>query len=174
MKPSAKHPRLVTSRDRYRLGRLLVDADARAYGDGHSRLELGFALEESAMPKASSANNAFVSMNSKVRLLDLSTERRKEVSLVYPDDVDLAPNCVSVLEPLGVALLGRQAGDVVKCRGKGVSTSYRIADVAPLYQPKLKKPSEAISHSAKKPPCHLPKRAAVFDRPHRSPQPAMT
>jgi regulator of nucleoside diphosphate kinase len=174
MKPSTKHPRLVTSRDRYRLGRLLVDAESRAYGDRHSRLELGFALEESTLSRANSADNAFVSMNSKVRLLDLSSERRQEVSLVYPDDVDLGPHCVSVLEPLGVALLGRQAGDVVECRRRGVPSSYRIADVAPPYQSKPDKLSDEIPNSAKKPPCHLPKRSAVFDRPHRSPQPAMT
>ncbi len=174
MRTLAKQPRLVTSRDRYRLGRLLVDTDSRAYGDRHSRLELGFALEESALPRASSADKAFVSMNSKVRLLDLSTERGKEVSLVYPDDVDLAPNCVSVLEPLGVALLGRQSGDVVQCRGRGGPSSYRIADVAPPYQPKPDKSTDEIPNFAKKPPCHLPKRAAVFDRQHRSPQPAMT
>lgn len=51
----------------------------------------------------------------------LNTGKLRTITLVYPEDVDLSPNCLSVFEPLGAALLGRQLGDVVECRdGRGV------------------------------------------------------
>lgn len=50
-------------------------------------------------------------MNSTVHLLDLDTEEEMVCTLVYPDDADIDQNKISVLAPVGTAMLGRGVGD---------------------------------------------------------------
>ncbi len=73
-----------------------------------------------------------VTMHSKVRLSDLAREREEIYTLVYPEEADLSAGKLSVLSPLGTALLGARAGDVVLVGGDGPRT-IKIRSV--LYQP---------------------------------------
>ncbi len=50
-----------------------------------------------------------VTMNSTVRFLDETTDRESTLTLVYPKDAG-KPNTVSVLAPVGTALLGMRVG----------------------------------------------------------------
>jgi regulator of nucleoside diphosphate kinase len=52
-----------------------------------------------------------VTMNSKVALRDLDTDEEMEVTLVFPRDADLSQGKVSVLAPIGTAMLGYRVGD---------------------------------------------------------------
>ncbi len=72
-------------------------------------------------------------MNTKVKLAALPTEKRRTVTLVYPDDLDLASDGVSILEPLGTALLGAKEGDVVECPAAKEASRFRIVEI--IYQP---------------------------------------
>lgn len=54
-----------------------------------------------------------VTMNSKVRVLDETTEREFRVTLVYPQDAGEAET-VSVLAPVGMALLGLKTGQRIE------------------------------------------------------------
>lgn len=51
-----------------------------------------------------------VRMHSRVTYVDEGSGRRREVELVYPDEADLALGKVSVLAPVGAALLGLAEG----------------------------------------------------------------
>lgn len=51
-----------------------------------------------------------VTMNSRVRFKDLENGEEVEVSLVYPKDADATKNRISVLAPIGSALLGLTTG----------------------------------------------------------------
>ncbi|MGQ7867987.1 GreA/GreB family elongation factor [Sunxiuqinia sp. sy24] len=55
----------------------------------------------------------YVTMNSKVEVLDLDTKRMMTVQLVYPSEADLKNLKISVLSPMGSALLGYKAGDTI-------------------------------------------------------------
>lgn len=55
----------------------------------------------------------FVTMNSLIEIKDLDTGRFMQVKLVYPKDADFKTGNISVLSPLGAALLGYRAGSVV-------------------------------------------------------------
>ncbi len=68
-------------------------------------------------------------MNTTVVLADLATNQRRTVTLVYPDDIDLVCDGVSVFEPLGVALLGCTAGDVIQCPAEHCHRRFRVAEV---------------------------------------------
>lgn len=51
-----------------------------------------------------------VCMNSEVEFLDETTGQARKVALVYPEEADIAQGKVSVLTPVGTALIGLRAG----------------------------------------------------------------
>ena len=53
-----------------------------------------------------------VTMNSEVRIRDLKTDESETYTLVYPDEADINDGKLSVLAPLGTALLGSRVGQV--------------------------------------------------------------
>lgn len=55
-----------------------------------------------------------VRMHSRVTYLDEHSGERREVELVFPDEVDLASGKISVLAPVGSALLGLQEGQTIE------------------------------------------------------------
>jgi regulator of nucleoside diphosphate kinase len=53
-----------------------------------------------------------VTMNSTVRLRDLDTDEEMSVTLVFPRDADITQAKISVLAPIGTAMLGYRIGDI--------------------------------------------------------------
>jgi len=52
-----------------------------------------------------------ITMTSRAELLDLNTNERMEFTLVFPADADIEEGKISVLAPLGTAMLGYRVGD---------------------------------------------------------------
>lgn len=68
-----------------------------------------------------SVNNApkdiepdLVTVNSLVEILDLDLDKVMTVKLVNPTDVDIRKGRISLLSPLGSALVGNQVGNIVR------------------------------------------------------------
>jgi regulator of nucleoside diphosphate kinase len=133
MKPIDHHTQRVTDNDRCRLGQLLDSDDICAWGGRCCRGRLEALLEQAEPVEARVAPEGLVTMNSTVRLSDPSSGEWRTVTLVYPDDVDLTTDGVSVLEPLGTALLGCNVGDVIQCPAVECRRRLRIDEV--IYQP---------------------------------------
>lgn len=55
-----------------------------------------------------------VSMNSKVRFQDLETGKETTVTLVYPHEANIEENKISILAPVGSALIGLRVGQVIQ------------------------------------------------------------
>ena len=55
-----------------------------------------------------------ITMNSRAELLDLETMERMEFTLVYPADANIEEGKISVLAPLGAAMIGYRVGDEFK------------------------------------------------------------
>jgi regulator of nucleoside diphosphate kinase len=72
-------------------------------------------------------------MNSRVRVLDLSSGREMLYQIVFPGEADLRRNRISVLAPIGMALLGRAAGAVVEWQVPSGMRRLLILEVE--YQP---------------------------------------
>ncbi len=79
-----------------------------------------------------------VTMNSRVLLREISNDREAEVTITYPQDADGMEGKISVFSPIGTALLGRQAGDIVSWKTPTGVGHFEIAKI--LYQP------EAVGH----------------------------
>lgn len=55
-----------------------------------------------------------VTMNSTVAFVAVETDKESEITLVYPKDADVTKACISVLAPVGVALLGLRIGQEIE------------------------------------------------------------
>jgi len=73
-----------------------------------------------------------VTMNSEVRLLDLDSGEVKVYSLVFPFQAR-SENALSVLAPIGTAILGYRIGDVIEWRVPKGIRRLKLLDV--LFQP---------------------------------------
>ncbi|HVG56929.1 MAG TPA: nucleoside diphosphate kinase regulator [Hyalangium sp.] len=75
-----------------------------------------------------------VTMRSRILFEDLDTGRRREATLVYPDEANIDQSMVSILAPVGQAVLGLKVGDVIEWPLPNARLArLRIMEV--LYQP---------------------------------------
>ena len=83
-----------------------------------------------------------VTMNSTVRLRDLETGEEETYTLVYPEEANIEADRLSVLAPVGTALLGYRAGDVVEWPVPAGVRRFRVEEV--LFQPRSARALVAI------------------------------
>ncbi len=79
-----------------------------------------------------------VTMNSRVRLKNLETGEDAVYTLVFPAEAKIQENKLSILAPIGTAILGYRVGDTVEWQVPAGSRKVRIEEI--LYQP------EAVGH----------------------------
>ena len=72
-------------------------------------------------------------MYSQARLYDLEAGEELVLTLVFPEDADLAENKVSVLAPIGMAMLGYRVGDVFEWQVPAGVSRLKVLEI--LYQP---------------------------------------
>jgi regulator of nucleoside diphosphate kinase len=72
-------------------------------------------------------------MNSKVRVRDMQSGEVKDYTLVFPHQADVTEDRISVLAPIGTALLGYKAGDVIELSVPDGTRVLKVESV--LYQP---------------------------------------
>ncbi|HNQ50406.1 MAG: nucleoside diphosphate kinase regulator [Candidatus Omnitrophica bacterium] len=92
----------------------LVLGDVAGNFDGDRLRELSDELDRAVVVDNGEMPPGIVSMNSRVCLKDMDTGKEEAYQLVYPDDADFEHNRISVLAPIGTAILGYQEGDVVE------------------------------------------------------------
>jgi regulator of nucleoside diphosphate kinase len=122
---------VLTSQDFARLEALLDSLPANAF-PGKALLETELRRAEVVEPGQIPPN--VVTMNSTVRFTIADSGENFRLTLVYPKDVGGEADRISVLAPVGSALLGLSVGDEIDWPrpGGGMST-VRVVDV--LYQP---------------------------------------
>jgi regulator of nucleoside diphosphate kinase len=123
---------LITEPDRDRLRDM---AKSPRYRVSHSILLAGLReeLDRGQVVAAAGVPKAVVTMNSRVRLRDLASGQREIYTLVYPPEADIDTNRLSVLAPLGSALLGSRAGQTIKVNAPGGVRRLKVERI--LYQP---------------------------------------
>lgn len=122
---------LVTSADAERL-RVLV-RQTQGIGNVADAAGLDTELERATVVDPGVIPATVVTMNSRVILRNLDTAEELTLSLVYPEDADASAGSVSVLAPVGTAILGYVEGDVIEWPVPSGVRRLRIEKV--LYQP---------------------------------------
>jgi regulator of nucleoside diphosphate kinase len=112
--------------------RAMIDR-ARSNGDRLYLANLQAELKRAKIVPAEDVPRDVVTMNSKVLLYDLSTRERELFTLVYPWDADSDNYRISVLAPVGTAMLGARVGDVIKWPVPAGTGRFRIEEL--VFQP---------------------------------------
>lgn len=123
-------PRIVLSRfDRERLEKLLAKVGPRPDLDAlREEIDRADVVEPDAMPSDR------VTMNSRVLFVDEESGEQNEITLVFPDHAAVERNCISILAPVGSALLGLSVGDSIEWPLPNARTRrLRVTGIA--YQP---------------------------------------
>jgi regulator of nucleoside diphosphate kinase len=131
---NAKTVTWLTEQDYNRLKHLLADLTRQSRGmqAGLETLEEILDLARVVHPEKVPEN--VVTMNSRVLFEDIRTGETGTVTIVYPADVDPSKSRISVLSPVGAALIAESAGKEVELPlPHGQTRRIRIIDV--LYQP---------------------------------------
>lgn len=105
---------LVSDRDMERLSRIVEGAISTLPGDRDNIARLEAELDRAHVVSATRIPPGVITMHSEVALADLDTGEEKRYRLVYPSEAGRCPNSLSVLAPVGTALLGYRAGDVIQ------------------------------------------------------------
>ncbi|MBS0455730.1 MAG: nucleoside diphosphate kinase regulator [Proteobacteria bacterium] len=121
----------ISSTDAERLDQLLTGLPGGSVF-GRAELEAELARAHVVEPAAMPPN--VVTMNSTVRFTVESTGEDFELTLVYPKDVDGSGKTISILAPVGSALLGLSPGDGIDWPAPG-GGHLRVVVKAVTFQP---------------------------------------
>lgn len=119
----------ITEADKKRLQPLIAAArntrdDIRAL---QGELEHATVITPQAIPAD------VITMNSKVRIRDLESGEEMVYTLVFPEKADIDEGRLSVIAPVGTAMLGHRVGDEFEWRVPAGPVRFRVEEV--LYQP---------------------------------------
>jgi regulator of nucleoside diphosphate kinase len=123
----------VTDVDSRRLQYLIEGSQLRRARDAGSVESLERHLDDAQVTPARQIGPDVVTMNSEVLVTDLDSGERFELRVVFPQAADAAAGRISVLAPLGMAVLGRKAGQQISWQVPAGVRRLRVESV--LYQP---------------------------------------
>jgi regulator of nucleoside diphosphate kinase len=122
-------PIVLLAHDIERLRRL---ADAAANKFPRTADFLAREVERASIVDSDGAPPNLVTMESTVEFRDDSTGRARWVTLVYPPDADVSAGKISVLTPVGAALIGLSAGQSIEYQApSGAWRSLTVLAVRP-------------------------------------------
>ena len=112
----ARRKIIITKNDHERLELLLDSEFAKAIGPCEHLDDLRTELDRAEIVRPEDVPPRIVTMNSTVVLRDLETEEIETYTLVFPAAADIANDRLSVLAPVGTAILGERVDDIVRWR----------------------------------------------------------
>jgi len=119
--------RLLNELDHVRIDRLLSR-------NGHAGERLTELLEDADVVSPREVPADVVTMYTRVTVDDLVDGSQRTLTLCYPEDADASAGFVSVLSPIGTALLGRRLGEETQwTTPTGAVQRLRVAEL--LFQP---------------------------------------
>lgn len=123
---------VITERDLTRLQQLIDSA--RLNWRDHSLLDrLEDELGRAKVVSGKRVSADVVTMNSRVRVTDMDTGKEATYQIVFPRDANASKNMISVLAPIGTALLGFKVGSEIEWETPGGLRRLRIEQIE--YQP---------------------------------------
>ncbi|MBN1128526.1 MAG: nucleoside diphosphate kinase regulator [Chitinispirillaceae bacterium] len=123
----------ITETDMKRLKELIRGSRSSGNNQGNNLNELEGELDRGVVVKPGEIPPDVVTMNSTVHLRDLETKEEITCRLVFPANADADQGCISILAPIGTALLGYRVGDTVEWKVPAGMTKLKIEKI--LYQP---------------------------------------
>jgi regulator of nucleoside diphosphate kinase len=123
----------ITEADMKRLRGLLEYAADSLRRDQDNLKQLEEELDRAEIARGGRIPPDVVTMHSRVLVQDLDSGTETEYELVFPREADISAGRISVLAPVGTALLGYREGDVVEWEVPAGRRRLKIVRVS--YQP---------------------------------------
>jgi regulator of nucleoside diphosphate kinase len=123
----------ITEFDLARLRDVLRARISAGGRDGDHLESLEHELDRAHVVDPSAVPHDVVTMNSQVRIEDVDTGLENVYTLVFPSDAGIQEKRLSILAPIGTALLGARAGETVEWAVPAGARTVRIKEV--VYQP---------------------------------------
>lgn len=123
----------VTANDHKRLTELLSVAGSFNYKDRNDLKSLESELRKATIVESRDVPKTVVTMNTRLRYIDLDDRSKTDVTLVFPAKANMDENRMSVFSPIGTALLGYAKGDTIEWTVPAGTRRIQIEEI--LYQP---------------------------------------
>ncbi|MBP7867440.1 MAG: nucleoside diphosphate kinase regulator [Acidobacteria bacterium] len=123
----------ITQVDLMRLKRMILEFEQTSGRDQRHLGELQDELRRAKIVASSEVPPEVITMNSRVRIQDLHSGEEMVLTLAYPAEADIDRQRISVLAPVGTALLGYKVGDVISWSVPAGTRRFKVLEM--LYQP---------------------------------------
>lgn len=123
----------ITDFDLKRLEGLIENASRRSSRDGKHLEELEQELFKADVVPPAGIPPDVITMNSRVCLQDMESGEELVYTLAFPVDADVESGKISVLAPIGMAMIGYRTGDLITWRVPGGLKKLKVKKI--LYQP---------------------------------------
>jgi regulator of nucleoside diphosphate kinase len=127
------HIIVVTRQDYNRLKVLVTPGLESVRNPLQPIIDLRTELERAVIVDPKDVPQDVVTMRSVVRLVDLDTKKEEEYRLVYPHEADIREGKISVLAPIGTAIIGAREGETIEWNVPNGVRRLKIRKVT--YQP---------------------------------------
>ncbi len=108
------HGIVVTRQDYDRLNVLVTSGLDSPTRPRHLILDLRGELERAVIVEPKDVPEDVVTMRSVVQLVDMDTKKEEEYRLVYPHEADIREGKISILAPVGTAIIGAREGETIE------------------------------------------------------------
>lgn len=123
----------ITEYDLERLTKLIEGAQDSDPQDKDYLAELQEELDGAEIVASGDIPKDVITMNSQVCLVDQHTQKEEMLTLVFPRDADISSGRISVLAPIGTAMLGYRVGEVFRWKVPAGERKLKVKRI--LYQP---------------------------------------
>ena len=123
----------ISDFDRKRLMQLIAGSSKSKNLDKEHLVELEKELKRGIVFEPRNIPKDLITMNSKVRFKDLDSREEMTYTLVFPGKADISNNKISILAPIGTALIGYRVGDIIEWKVPAGLKRLKVGEI--LYQP---------------------------------------
>jgi len=123
----------INAFDRKRLMRLIEDSTNFNNPDKNYLKELEKELNRGKIVEPKDIPKDVITMNSIIHLKDLDSGEEMTYTLVFPGIADISKNKISILAPIGTALIGYRVGDIIEWKVPAGLRKLKVEEI--LYQP---------------------------------------
>jgi len=123
----------ITDNDMKRLRELIMVARECGHAGENYLSGLEKELDRGVVVQSKDVPRDVVTMNSEIYLRDLNTNEKTVYRLVFPDCANPDKGWISILAPIGTALLGYSVGDIIEQKVPAGVAKLKVEKI--LYQP---------------------------------------
>ncbi|WP_028317888.1 GreA/GreB family elongation factor [Desulfobulbus elongatus] len=126
---------LISEQDRQRIEQLMLFCDLFKEQEKRNIRKLHYDASRGRVVSPEDMPADVATPRSHIVLRDVATGREFDLTLVFPEEAEAHPNPVSILTPMGAALMGRKTGETIEDRTAAGIRRLTIAAIAPPQRP---------------------------------------